>query len=282
MRSPTTLSRTEKQPIEIWPVITQNCCVHRAALALDEIDLSLLELLQQDARRSLRELGEVIGLSPSAVHRRIARYYSTGVIARQVALLDSRLIGGPQLAIVLVTLETESTHDHSVLRERLLTTPEVQQSYDVAGEWDYVVILTARDIGRLPRARRAALPPRAEGQKPGHPSRLRPSQARAQHTHPPLGRELTSATTSLPECSARPETISSEHLIRPSARRHLSQMTPLLPQPVRGHPPTKRRCDYIVWLIRLRMLPSGSLNQTPLKSPMMCTSPSRVVSGRSS
>jgi Lrp/AsnC family leucine-responsive transcriptional regulator len=120
--------------------------VHGAALALDEIDLSLLELLQQDARRSLRELGEVIGLSPSAVHRRIARYYSTGVIARQVALLDSRLIGGPQLAIVLVTLETESTHDHSVLRERLLTTPEVQQSYDVAGEWDYVVILIARDM----------------------------------------------------------------------------------------------------------------------------------------
>ena len=117
-----------------------------ATFALDEIDLNLLVLLQQDARRTLRELGQVVGLSPSAVHRRIARYHSTGVIARQVALLDPRAIGGPLLAVVLVSLETESTQDHSSLRERLLTTPEVQQCYDVAGEWDYVVILVARDM----------------------------------------------------------------------------------------------------------------------------------------
>jgi hypothetical protein len=39
---------------------------------------------------------------------------------------------------------------------------------------------------------------------------------------------------------------------------------------------------YIVWLTRFRMLPSGSLNHTALKSAAMCTSPSRVVSGRSS
>ena len=38
---------------------------------------------------------------------------------------------------------------------------------------------------------------------------------------------------------------------------------------------------YIVWLTRLRMLPSGSLNHTALKSSAICTSPSRVVSGRS-
>ncbi len=43
------------------------------------------------------------------------------------------------------------------------------------------------------------------------------------------------------------------------------------------------RCRaYIAWLIRLRMFPSGSLNHTALRSPAMCTSPSRVVSGRSS
>jgi hypothetical protein len=39
---------------------------------------------------------------------------------------------------------------------------------------------------------------------------------------------------------------------------------------------------YIDWLTRLRMLPSGSLNQTAFRSPMMWTSPSRVVPGRSS
>ena len=115
-------------------------------IRLDEIDLDLLDLLQHDARRTLRELGDTVGLSPSAVHRRIARYHSTGVIAGQVALLDPRAVGGTLFAVVLVTLETESPEDHSSLRQRLLTAPEVQQCYDVAGEWDYVVVVVARDM----------------------------------------------------------------------------------------------------------------------------------------
>jgi Lrp/AsnC family transcriptional regulator, leucine-responsive regulatory protein len=113
---------------------------------LDEIDLDLLDLLQHDAKRTLRTLGEAVGLSPSAVHRRVARYHAAGVIAGQVALLDPRAVGGTLLAVVLVTLETESPEDHSSLRERLLTAAEVQQCYDVAGEWDYVVVLVARDM----------------------------------------------------------------------------------------------------------------------------------------
>jgi Lrp/AsnC family leucine-responsive transcriptional regulator len=114
-------------------------------VALDEIDLDLLDLLQHDASRTLRELGEAVGLSPSAVHRRIARYHSTGVIRRQVALLDPH-VGGSLLAVVLVTLETESTHGHASLHARLLASPEVQQCYDVAGEWDYVVVLVTRSM----------------------------------------------------------------------------------------------------------------------------------------
>ena len=110
-------------------------------LPLDEIDLDLLDLLQHDVGRTLRELGEAVRLSPSAVHRRLARYDSSGVIARRVAILDPQSVGGRQLAVVLVTLEQQSSKDYASLRARLLATPEVQQCYDVAGEWDYVVLL---------------------------------------------------------------------------------------------------------------------------------------------
>jgi Lrp/AsnC family transcriptional regulator, leucine-responsive regulatory protein len=113
--------------------------------ALDEIDQDLLEILQSDADRTLRELGDAVGLSPSAVHRRIARYQSTGVIAREVAVVDPGKVGS-LLAVVLVTLETQSTDEHASLRARLAATPEVQQCYDVAGEWDYVVVLTTRGM----------------------------------------------------------------------------------------------------------------------------------------
>jgi Lrp/AsnC family leucine-responsive transcriptional regulator len=67
------------------------------------------------------------------------------VIAREVALLEPRTVGA-RLALGLVTLETESTQEHAALRARLLASPEVQQCYDVAGEWDYVVVLVTRGM----------------------------------------------------------------------------------------------------------------------------------------
>jgi DNA-binding Lrp family transcriptional regulator len=96
---------------------------------LDEIDHELLALLQEDAGRTLRELGDTVRLSPSAVQRRIGRYQETGLMARKVAVLDSQRVGGMLLAIVLIALGQESTERHDALRARLLAASEVQQCY---------------------------------------------------------------------------------------------------------------------------------------------------------
>jgi DNA-binding Lrp family transcriptional regulator len=119
---------------------------------LDEIDALLLDLLQYDAGRTLHELGERVGLSPSAVQRRIARYRKDGLIAGQVAVLDPHRFGSTVLATVLVTLNQESFEHHRVFAERVRAEPQVQQCYRVAGPWDYVIVLAARsmrDCGRL-------------------------------------------------------------------------------------------------------------------------------------
>ncbi|MEU9869203.1 Lrp/AsnC family transcriptional regulator [Actinomadura sp. NPDC048021] len=119
---------------------------------LDEIDALLLDLLQHDAGRTLHDLGEQVGLSPSAVQRRIARYRRHGLIARQVAVLDPHRFGPTVLATVLVTLVRESFEHHRAFTERMRSEPQVQQCYRVAGPWDYVIVLAARsmrDCGRL-------------------------------------------------------------------------------------------------------------------------------------
>ncbi|TDD34131.1 Lrp/AsnC family transcriptional regulator [Actinomadura sp. KC06] len=119
---------------------------------LDDIDALLLDLLQHNAGRTLHDLGEQIGLSPSAVQRRIARYRKDGLITRQVAVLDPHRLGPTVLATVLVTLDQESFEHHRAFSERMRADPQVQQCYRVAGPWDYVVVLTARSMrecGRL-------------------------------------------------------------------------------------------------------------------------------------
>lgn len=111
--------------------------------ALDRIDHRLLALLQQDSGQTLEQMGETIGLSPSAVQRRITRYRADGILKKQVAVLDPAKLGGAVLATVFVTLDRESPALHRTFKKRMLAAPEVQQCYDLAGPNDYLVILAA-------------------------------------------------------------------------------------------------------------------------------------------
>ncbi|WP_019808563.1 Lrp/AsnC family transcriptional regulator [Saccharomonospora halophila] len=112
----------------------------------DAVDRRLLRLLQEDAGRTLRELGELVGLSPSAVQRRIRGYRAAGVVAREVAVLDPAALGPTTLAVVLVTLDHESAEHHAAFRTRMRHEPRVQQCYDLAGQWDYVVVLVTDSL----------------------------------------------------------------------------------------------------------------------------------------
>jgi len=113
--------------------------------ALDELDHRLLDLLQRDASATLATLGDAVGLSASAVQRRIVRYRKSGLM-RQVAVLDASLLPAVTLATVLITMERDTFRLHSTFRARMRGAPEVQQCYAVAGEWDYLVILVARSV----------------------------------------------------------------------------------------------------------------------------------------
>jgi Lrp/AsnC family transcriptional regulator, leucine-responsive regulatory protein len=141
-----TLAGPWSEPIENLAAEAQECCAYMPGTPLDEIDDELLGLLQEDASRTLLDLGQAVRLSPSAVQRRIRRYLSSGLIARRAAVLDPRALGEVLLALVLVELKSGAAEQHTALRRRLLDAPEVQQCYDVAGRWDYVVVLTARDM----------------------------------------------------------------------------------------------------------------------------------------
>ncbi|WP_291412559.1 Lrp/AsnC family transcriptional regulator [Actinophytocola sp.] len=108
---------------------------------LDDIDHRLLAELQSDAGRTLRALGEIVGLSPSGVQRRLVGYRDTGLLSRTTAILDPGVTPNLILAVCLVAMERASKRHLAAFEKKLLAAPEVQQVYDVSGEWDYVVVL---------------------------------------------------------------------------------------------------------------------------------------------
>lgn len=127
------------------PVSTHNRCVRTPPL-LDEIDHLLLDLVQTDATRPLHELGDRVGLSPSAVQRRLTRLRAAGVIRAQVAVVDPRAVGAGLTCVVLVALADDDPDHHASFRARMRTEPRVQQCFGIVGQWDYVVVLLSADI----------------------------------------------------------------------------------------------------------------------------------------
>ena len=114
-------------------------------LALDELDHRLLALVQHDAEQTLTALGDAIGLSASAVQRRLGRYRQAGLL-RQVAVLDPKLLGNVTLAAVWVVMERDSAKLHAAFCARMRAAPEVQQCYILAGDWDYLVLLATAGL----------------------------------------------------------------------------------------------------------------------------------------
>ena len=154
----------------------------KPAFQLDELDRKLLDLLQTDAARPLYELGDLVGLSPSAVQRRLSRYRASGVIARQIAVLDPDVVAGTVLACVLVTLERETKKLHSVFRQRLLAAAEVQQCYGLGGCLGLPGDCRRQQHAAMSHGYRRAPAGRAEREALRDVVHLRTHQARPEHS----------------------------------------------------------------------------------------------------
>ncbi len=113
---------------------------------MDTIDRHLLRLLQTDARRSNAELADLVGLSNSACAKRVARFWSSGLISRLVARLDRRRFARPVSAAVMVTLSLPKANVSDQFAADMLARDEVQQCHAVTGDFDYLLIVTERSI----------------------------------------------------------------------------------------------------------------------------------------
>jgi Lrp/AsnC family transcriptional regulator, leucine-responsive regulatory protein len=116
---------------------------------LDPTDHRLLALLQRDCSTTLFDLGQQVGLSTSAVQRRISRYREAGLLDRQVAVLNPSAFPEVVHALVMVTLERDSTERRATMRARLSESSAVQQCYGLAGEYDFAVLVAARGMNEL-------------------------------------------------------------------------------------------------------------------------------------
>ncbi len=119
-------------------------------IELDAIDIRLLDALQTDASLSNQALAALAHISPPTCLRRIKRLQGSGLIARQVALLNpdllAPLLGHGLTALVEISLDQQGAEPLDAFEAKVLAEPQVQQCYRVSPGPDFVLVLRVADM----------------------------------------------------------------------------------------------------------------------------------------
>ena len=113
---------------------------------MDRVDHALLALLQEDSGRTADKLGEELGLSRSAVTRRIQSLKQEGIIAKEVAILSDRFRASRVTAIVNVQFDRHQPHEAEKFRRAIRAIPEVQLAVAITGASDALLLVSVRDM----------------------------------------------------------------------------------------------------------------------------------------
>jgi Lrp/AsnC family leucine-responsive transcriptional regulator len=123
--------------------------------ALDKLDKGILRLLQQNGRETYDVIGEQVGLSASAVLRRVKRLEEAGVIDHYVALVKPEAVGLGLTAYLNVRLE-KHTERHKrnpmdLFRASVQAWPEVVECAALTGDMDYLLRVVVQDMAHYSR-----------------------------------------------------------------------------------------------------------------------------------
>lgn len=124
---------------------------------LDDTDLRILTALQKSGRMSNAELSEKVNLSASACHRRVRRLEDEGFIRDYVALVDPRKVGRPTTVFVEITLSGQADELLEAFEREVALIPDVLECHLMAGKFDYLLKVVARDGDDFARIHRKSL-----------------------------------------------------------------------------------------------------------------------------
>lgn len=112
---------------------------------LDVFDRKILDLVQKDCQLNAEVIAEAVGLSASAVQRRLRRMRQDKTIHAEVALVNPQAVGNAMS--FLAGLEISDNYEALPrIRQWAQGEPAVQQVYYVTGSFDIMMVVVASDV----------------------------------------------------------------------------------------------------------------------------------------
>jgi len=102
-------------------------------MKLDDIDKSILRILQKDAKISMKEVGEKVNLSSTPVFQRVKRLEKLGIIESYSAIINTNKIESRIIVFAEVNLKIHKQSELDDFEETMRNMPEILECYHITG-----------------------------------------------------------------------------------------------------------------------------------------------------
>ena len=113
---------------------------------MDSIDKKLLGLLQEDTKKTTKELSMVLNLSVTAVYERIKKLEREGVISKYVAILDRNKVEKAFVVFCHIKLIQHTKDLIHTFESEVIKLDEVLECFHVSGDYDYILKVNVKDM----------------------------------------------------------------------------------------------------------------------------------------
>jgi Lrp/AsnC family leucine-responsive transcriptional regulator len=115
-------------------------------MTLDATDKKLLYLLQNDCKKTTKELSLKLNLSVTAVYERIKKLEREGIIDKYVVLLNHSKIEKGFVVFCHIKLVQHTKEFIDVFEKQVVQLKEVLECHHVSGDYDYILKIVVKDM----------------------------------------------------------------------------------------------------------------------------------------
>ena len=113
---------------------------------MDDTDRGILECLQEDASMPKAEIAKRVSLSTTPCWRRVQKLKASGVVRKEVALLDREKLNVGLTAFVSIRTNRHNPEWLKRFAEAIVDIPEIVECYRMSGEVDYLLRIVIPDM----------------------------------------------------------------------------------------------------------------------------------------
>ncbi|MCB0458440.1 MAG: Lrp/AsnC family transcriptional regulator [Flavobacteriaceae bacterium] len=113
---------------------------------IDRIDKSILRLLHNNSKLTIKELANKLGLTPTPIFERIKRLEKEDYIMSYKAVINRKKVGFPLLVFCNISLNQHEATSISKFEEDIQELVEVIECYHIGGMFDYLLKVVAKDM----------------------------------------------------------------------------------------------------------------------------------------